>query len=182
MGFILLYQGSFKGQNSSTLEETCSTGWCLQCKMTGHHKLWTLGHSRWEQTCRLVPLCHDHWIRAQAHLHWLDALLLMCHSWFPQDIQALCQGLVCRQIWWGSGYEASEHCSPSEVGQPLWHHAWLLQRGIIMDSAYMGDIMALIGRHEWKINMTRTAKENRTGADTEEKSHSFLQQGPKMRK
>ena len=38
-----------------------------------------------------------------------------------------------------------------------------------MDSPYMGDIMALIGRHEWKINMAGTAQENRTGADTEEK-------------
>ena len=35
-----------------------------------------------------------------------------------------------------------------------------------MDSAYMGDIMALIGRHEWKINMLGTVQENRTGADT----------------
>ena len=32
----------------------------------------------------------------------------------------------------------------------------------------MGDIMALIGRYEWKINMAGTAQENRTGADTEE--------------
>ena len=32
----------------------------------------------------------------------------------------------------------------------------------------MGDIMALIGFHRWKINMVGTAQENRTGADTEE--------------
>ena len=37
---------------------------------------------------------------------------------------------------------------------------------VTMDSAYMGDIMALIGRHEWKVNMLGTAQENRTGADT----------------
>ena len=37
-----------------------------------------------------------------------------------------------------------------------------------MDSAYMGDIMALLGRHEWKFNMIGTAQENRTGADTAE--------------
>ena len=37
-----------------------------------------------------------------------------------------------------------------------------------MDSAYMGDIMAQIGRHEWKINMVGTSQENRTGADTKE--------------
>ena len=35
-----------------------------------------------------------------------------------------------------------------------------------MDSASMGDIVALSGRHEWKINMLGTAQENRTGADT----------------
>ena len=34
-----------------------------------------------------------------------------------------------------------------------------------MDSAYMGDIMAQIGRFEWKINMVGTAQTNRTGAD-----------------
>ena len=41
-------------------------------------------------------------------------------------------------------------------------------RCVTMDSAYMGDIMALIGRHEWKTNMIGTAQENRTGADTAE--------------
>ena len=35
-----------------------------------------------------------------------------------------------------------------------------------MDSAFMGDIVALIGRHEWKVHMLGTAQENRTGADT----------------
>ena len=34
-------------------------------------------------------------------------------------------------------------------------------RCVTMDSAYMGDIMALIGRHEWKTNMIGTAQENR---------------------
>ena len=28
--------------------------------------------------------------------------------------------------------------------------------------------MALIGRHEWKVNIVGTAQENRTGADTVE--------------
>ena len=46
------------------------------------------------------------------------------------------------------------------------------QRGgvhcITMNSAYMGDIMALIGRHGWKINIVGTAQENRTGANTAE--------------
>ena len=37
-----------------------------------------------------------------------------------------------------------------------------------MDSAYMCDIVALIGRHKWKMNMLGTAQENRTGADTAE--------------
>ena len=37
---------------------------------------------------------------------------------------------------------------------------------VTMDSAYMGDIMALSGRHEWKINMLGTAQENRTDAAT----------------
>ena len=35
---------------------------------------------------------------------------------------------------------------------------------ITMDSAYMGDIMAMIGRGMWRINMVRTAQANRTGA------------------
>jgi hypothetical protein len=34
-----------------------------------------------------------------------------------------------------------------------------------MDSAYMGDIMAMIGRDVWRINMVGTAQANRTGAD-----------------
>ena len=38
-------------------------------------------------------------------------------------------------------------------------------RGVTMDSAYMGDIMAQIGRYEWNINMVGTAQTNRTGAD-----------------
>ena len=41
-------------------------------------------------------------------------------------------------------------------------------RVVTMDSAYMGDIMALLGRYEWKFNMIGTAQENRTGADTAE--------------
>ena len=41
-------------------------------------------------------------------------------------------------------------------------------RCVTMDSAYMGDIMAQIGRHEWKMNMVGTTAENRTGADVKE--------------
>ena len=37
-----------------------------------------------------------------------------------------------------------------------------------MNSAYMGDIMGLIGRHGWKVNMLGTAQENRTDTDTAE--------------
>ena len=36
---------------------------------------------------------------------------------------------------------------------------------VTMDSAYMGDIMATIGRLEWKVNMVGTAQSNRVGAD-----------------
>jgi hypothetical protein len=42
-------------------------------------------------------------------------------------------------------------------------------RCVTMDSAYMGDIMAQIGRHEWKFNMVGTTSENRTGAELKEK-------------
>ena len=38
-------------------------------------------------------------------------------------------------------------------------------RCVTMDSAYMGDIMAQIGRQEWKMNMVGTTDKNRTGAD-----------------
>ena len=41
-------------------------------------------------------------------------------------------------------------------------------RCVTMDSAYMGDIMAQIGRHEWKFNMVGTTNENRTGADAKD--------------
>ena len=34
-----------------------------------------------------------------------------------------------------------------------------------MDSAYMSDIMAQIGRFEWEINMVGTSQVNRTGAN-----------------
>ena len=36
---------------------------------------------------------------------------------------------------------------------------------VTMDSTYMGDIMAQIGRYEWQINMVGTEEANRTGAD-----------------
>ena len=36
---------------------------------------------------------------------------------------------------------------------------------VTMDSAYMGDIMALIGHEVWKINMVGTTQTNRTGAE-----------------
>jgi hypothetical protein len=36
---------------------------------------------------------------------------------------------------------------------------------VTMDSAYMGDIMAMIGRDVWRINMVGTAQANRTGAN-----------------
>ena len=39
---------------------------------------------------------------------------------------------------------------------------------VTMDSAYMGDIMAQIGREEWKMNMVRTAQSNRTGASVKD--------------
>ena len=34
---------------------------------------------------------------------------------------------------------------------------------LVMDSAYMGDVMALIGRFVWMINMIGTVQSNRTG-------------------
>ena len=36
---------------------------------------------------------------------------------------------------------------------------------VTMDSAYMGDVMALIGRYEWLLNMVGTTQTDRTGAD-----------------
>ena len=42
-------------------------------------------------------------------------------------------------------------------------------RFVTMDSAYMGDIMAQIGHHEWGMNMVGTTNDNRTGADTKDK-------------
>ena len=38
-------------------------------------------------------------------------------------------------------------------------------RCVTIDSAYMSDIMAQIGRFKWKMNMVGTAQVNRTGAD-----------------
>jgi hypothetical protein len=38
---------------------------------------------------------------------------------------------------------------------------------ITMDSAYMGDIMVMIRRGVWRINMVRTAQANRTGANVD---------------
>ena len=40
---------------------------------------------------------------------------------------------------------------------------------LVMDSAYMGDVMALIGRHVWKINMVGTCQSNRCGAGKQAK-------------
>ena len=41
-------------------------------------------------------------------------------------------------------------------------------RCFTIDSAYMGDIMAQIGRHEWKFNMIGTTNDNRAGADAKD--------------
>jgi hypothetical protein len=38
-----------------------------------------------------------------------------------------------------------------------------------MDSAYMGDIMTMIGRNVWRINMVGTAQGNNTGAKSMKK-------------
>jgi len=39
---------------------------------------------------------------------------------------------------------------------------------VMMDSAYIGNIMAQIGRDEWKINMVETAQLNRAGANVKD--------------
>ncbi len=38
-----------------------------------------------------------------------------------------------------------------------------------MDSMYTGDIMVMIGREEWKMNMVRTMQDNQTGVNTKGK-------------
>ncbi len=62
-----------------------------------------------------------------------------------------------------------------------------------MDLAYMGDIMAMIVREEWKMNMVGTMQNNQTRANTKGKKkgtaglamkytlglrHNFCFQGP----
>ena len=42
-----------------------------------------------------------------------------------------------------------------------------------MDSAYMGDIMAQIGRKVWGINFVGTSQTNRTGAPAQDKKKSM---------
>ncbi|KAL3782167.1 hypothetical protein ACHAW5_001449, partial [Stephanodiscus triporus] len=42
------------------------------------------------------------------------------------------------------------------------------RRYITMDSAYMGDIMAQVGREVWGMNMVGTVQCNRSGADTKD--------------
>ena len=37
----------------------------------------------------------------------------------------------------------------------------------------MGDIVALIGGHKWKVNMLGTVQENRTGANTTEEKRAM---------
>ena len=37
----------------------------------------------------------------------------------------------------------------------------------------MGDIMALIGRHEWLMNMVGTTMNKRTGADRNDEKHAM---------
>mmetsp|Transcript_14103 Transcript_14103/g.29816 ORF Transcript_14103/g.29816 Transcript_14103/m.29816 type:complete len:284 (-) Transcript_14103:390-1241(-) len=44
---------------------------------------------------------------------------------------------------------------------------------VTINSVYMGDIMALIGRHEWKINVVGTAQQNQTGAYTQEEKKAM---------
>jgi hypothetical protein len=39
---------------------------------------------------------------------------------------------------------------------------------VTMDSAYMGDVMAQIGREEWQLNMVGTSHSNRVGADVKD--------------
>ncbi len=47
---------------------------------------------------------------------------------------------------------------------------------VTMDSAYMGNIMAMIGRDVWKIDMVGMAQTNRTGADVANKI-SWMKKG-----
>ncbi|KAL7525224.1 hypothetical protein ACHAWF_001263 [Thalassiosira exigua] len=44
---------------------------------------------------------------------------------------------------------------------------------VTMDSAFMGDTMAQIGRYVWQINMVGTAAHNRTGANTAEEKKNM---------
>ena len=46
-------------------------------------------------------------------------------------------------------------------------------RMVTMDSAYTGDIMALLGDYGWKMKMVGTANENRTRADAKEEKNSM---------
>lgn len=62
----------------------------------------------------------------------------------------------------------TRHLYSTERDKLLQHHATSLQgegRGVTIDSAYMGDIMAQIGRFVWKINMVGTAHANHTAAN-----------------
>ncbi len=39
---------------------------------------------------------------------------------------------------------------------------------VTMDSAYMGNVMAQIGRDEWQLNLVGTSQSNRIGADVKD--------------
>ena len=82
-----------------------------------------------------------------------------------------------------------QHPNLTELGKSVTLYSIMLKpffgRGhcLVMDSAYMGDSMALIGRHIWKINMVGTVQTKRTAGgdvycdDLQEKRTMKLQIG-----
>uniref|UniRef100_A0A7S4ARA1 Uncharacterized protein n=1 Tax=Pseudo-nitzschia australis TaxID=44445 RepID=A0A7S4ARA1_9STRA len=120
------------------------------------------------QVCKYLLLRQTNRMRAQTCLHRCNKHSLSCvllptvHPYQTIDMRALCPGK--RGLLDGAWlrYKSLEHCKPSsKMGQ----NSVLLSRFnrargqagvcVAMDSACMGDIVALLGPHScgWKMNM-----------------------------
>ncbi len=137
--------------------------------MEGVSYLWTLAHLRRELSCRLVPQPHHARARYPKPIRTGTTIhsLAITHG-------NLALYKVHVRVF--SGATDGDLGKPNEntITTQKWVNLLLLMPNnfknyghcITIDSAYMGNnIMAMIGRDVWRINIMVTAQANHTGAN-----------------
>lgn len=137
--------------------------------MEGVRDFWTLANLRREVCCGLVPHPHQARARSEAQTYRRNNPLAGNHARWPRIVQS---ARLC--VWWcdgrGFGQTERQHHHHPKVGEPAIVDARRLQEQWPLChhgqcNTYMGNIMAMIGRIVWRINMVGTAQANRTGTN-----------------